>query len=50
LVLPDGIVGWLRYRALDQIRSLFGRSPYSPTYPSLEDDPDVQYERQNIGD
>lgn len=49
LVLPMGIVGLLRSRGLDWIRSITGRRRLS-TYPSLEEDPEVQYERQNLGD
>ncbi len=48
LVLPNGVVGWLRYQAINDIRWLFGRPPRSSTYPSLEKDLDVQYERQNL--
>lgn len=43
-VLPDGIVGWLR-----QLGIQLGRSKRLVTYPSLEEDPEVQSERQNIG-
>jgi urea transport system permease protein len=44
-VLPDGLVGWLR----NQNIPLFKRPQQSSTYPSLESDPEVQHERQNIG-
>jgi urea transport system permease protein len=47
-VLPSGIVGWLRVEGLEKLRSLLGQRR-SPTYPSLETDPEVQYERQNLG-
>lgn len=43
-VLPDGIVGWLRTRGIHQL----GRKQII-TYPSLEEDAEVQNERQNIG-
>jgi urea transport system permease protein len=49
-VLPDGILGWLRREGIPRLRSLFGRSTYVETYPSLEEDPEVQYERENLGD
>ncbi|MDX2240858.1 MAG: urea ABC transporter permease subunit UrtC [Leptolyngbyaceae cyanobacterium bins.302] len=48
-VLPDGILGWLRTEGVNQVRSLLGRKQIE-TYPSLEADPDVQYERKNLGD
>lgn len=44
-VLPDGLVGWLRAKGITQ---LF-RPKQLVTYPSLEEDPEVQRERQNIG-
>jgi urea transport system permease protein len=47
--LPNGIVGWLRFDAADQIRLLLGKPKYVPTYPSLEEDPEVVHERQNLG-
>lgn len=46
--LPNGIVGWLRFDAVDQIRQLFGKPKYVPTYPRLEEDPEVVHERQNL--
>jgi len=48
-VLPDGILGWLRTEGVNQVRSLLGQTRIL-TYPSLEHDPDVDYERQNLGD
>lgn len=48
-VLPDGILGWLRTEGVNIVRSLLGRKQIL-TYPSLETDPEVQYERKNIGD
>lgn len=47
LVLPDGIVGWLRSRGGAQLAALLGRRKYVTTYPSLEADPEVQHEQQN---
>lgn len=49
-VLPDGIVGWFRFQGMNYIRMLIrGRRPVV-TYPSLEADPEVEYERKNLGD
>lgn len=48
-VLPDGVVGWLRSRGIQQLASLLGRRQQVMTYPSLEEDPEVQRERENIG-
>lgn len=48
-VLPDGILGWLRTDGVNLVRSLRGRNQIL-TYPSLEVDPDVEYERKNLGD
>ena len=47
--LPDGIVGWIRDRAVDQIRSIFGKPQYVGTYPKLEQDPEVEQEREELG-
>ncbi|MGJ3244962.1 MAG: urea ABC transporter permease subunit UrtC [Elainellaceae cyanobacterium] len=56
-VLPDGIIGWLRFRAVDQIRALINRGNPKQTHPSLDPDPDpepqnldaeVNRERQNL--
>ncbi len=49
-VLPSGILGWLRTEGLDWLRSRFSRPPIVDTYPSLEADPEVNYERKNLGD
>ncbi|MBO3458776.1 urea ABC transporter permease subunit UrtC [Aetokthonos hydrillicola Thurmond2011] len=43
-VLPDGIVGWLLHQKIP----LFQRPSQITTYPSLEQDPEVQHERENI--
>jgi urea transport system permease protein len=48
-VLPMGILGWLRTDGMNWARSLSGRKKLI-TYPSLEEDPDVDYERKNLGD
>ncbi|MEO0537120.1 MAG: urea ABC transporter permease subunit UrtC [Cyanobacteria bacterium P01_A01_bin.123] len=48
--LPNGIIGWLRYDAKDQLRSLSGRPQAVTTYPSLELDPNIQQEQQTLVD
>ena len=45
-VLPEGIVGWLRDNGIQQLG--LGRRKQVLTYPSLEEDPEVQSERQNL--
>ncbi|MEG4502693.1 urea ABC transporter permease subunit UrtC [Microcoleus sp. F6_B4] len=47
-VLPDGLVGWLQHQSFGQIRSLFRRPKYVSTYPSLEQDPQVQREKEEL--
>lgn len=49
-VLPMGILGWLRGDGMNMLRSLSGRRKRVETYPSLEEDPEVQYERETLGD
>jgi urea transport system permease protein len=49
-VLPMGILGWLRGDGMNLLRSLMGRRKRVETYPSLEEDPEVQYERETLGD
>jgi urea transport system permease protein len=48
-VLPDGIVGWLRQSGGDRLLTLLGNRKQVMTYPSLEEDPEVQRERENLG-
>jgi urea transport system permease protein len=48
MVLPNGLVGWVRSQGLQQLRSLLGRRPAVMTYPSLETDPEVEQERQTL--
>jgi urea transport system permease protein len=48
MVLPDGLVGWLRSQGIDKVRSLLGQRKQVVTYPSLELDPEVERERENI--
>ncbi len=50
LFLPNGIVGWVRDRGADVVQSIAGRRRHAATYPSLDEDPEVDYERKNIGD
>lgn len=47
-VLPDGFVGWMRSQGIDRLLRL-GRPKSILTYPSLEEDPEVQQERENLG-
>ncbi|WNZ26222.1 urea ABC transporter permease subunit UrtC [Leptolyngbya sp. NK1-12] len=49
MFLPDGIIGWLRTEGKNLVRNLTGRKQIA-TYPSLEEDPEVDYERKNLGD
>jgi urea transport system permease protein len=46
-VLPSGLLGWFRTEGLVWVRSL-GRPKKIATYPSLEDDPEIQYEQKNL--
>lgn len=48
--LPDGLVGWFRQQAPQQVRSLISKPEPLLTYPQIELDPDIQKERQEIGD
>lgn len=47
-VLPGGFIGWLRNEGQELFRSLIGRPRRVMTYPSLSEDPEVEYERQNL--
>lgn len=49
LLLPSGIIGWLRTSGVNLYKQLTGKTRLS-TYPSLEEDPEVEYERKNLGD
>ncbi len=48
-LLPSGIVGWLRTDGMQKLRALLGLREPVATYPSLEIDPEVKYERQSVG-
>ena len=45
-VLPSGLVGWFRYQGIEQIQALLGIRKQVATYPSLEEDAEVQIERE----
>jgi urea transport system permease protein len=47
-VLPDGVVGWFRKQGMEKVRSLLGIPKYVTTYPSLEEDPEVQVEKEEL--
>ena len=47
MVLPNGVVGWLREQGMDWLARL-GRPKPVITYPSLEEDPVVQHERKTL--
>lgn len=47
-VLPDGIIGWLTAFVWPKVRSRFGFVPPMMTYPSLETDPEVLAEREQL--
>ncbi|MBW4620197.1 MAG: urea ABC transporter permease subunit UrtC [Cyanosarcina radialis HA8281-LM2] len=48
LVLPDGLVGWLRSQPIQQIKTFIGIRPQVATYPRIEEDPEIQRERENL--
>ena len=48
-VLPDGIVGWWTNYGWLKLRSLFGGKQKLSTYPSLVEDPEVEQEREEVG-
>jgi urea transport system permease protein len=47
MVLPNGVVGWLRGQGVEKVLRL-GRPKPVYTYPSLEEDPEVQRERETL--
>ncbi len=47
MILPNGIVGWIRTEGWNRVRSLLGYSKLI-TYPSLEENPEVQEEREQF--
>jgi urea transport system permease protein len=48
LVLPNGIVGWLRTEASNFFRTVTRRPRYVITYPKLAEDLEVQRERETL--
>ncbi|GAB4281617.1 MAG: urea ABC transporter permease subunit UrtC [Oscillatoriaceae cyanobacterium] len=48
LVLPNGIIGWVRTEGINLFRQIIRRPRYVTTYPQLEEDPEVQRERENL--
>jgi urea transport system permease protein len=48
LVLPDGVVGWLRTDGRDALRRLLRRPNYVSTFPSVELDEQIQQERETV--
>jgi urea transport system permease protein len=48
MVLPNGLVGWLRFQGWEMFKNFFGIKRYAATYPSLEKDPEVQKEREDL--
>ena len=47
-VLPDGLVGWLRTEGWSKVQKLLVPKKLA-TYPSLETDPEVQMEKETLG-
>ncbi|EDY38020.1 urea ABC transporter, permease protein UrtC [Cyanobium sp. PCC 7001] len=46
--LPDGLVGWWRQGGPRHLQAMVGWPPLAPTYPSLDLDPAVQAEKQDL--
>lgn len=49
LVLPNGLVGWVTTEGVQWFKRLTGRQRRVVTYPSLEEDPEVRREREELG-
>lgn len=47
-VLPNGIVGWFKDYAWIKLQSFLGLSKRVVTYPSLEEDPEIKQEREQL--
>jgi urea transport system permease protein len=43
-ILPEGVLGWLRSQGVKQ---MLGKSKKVSTYPSLEQNPEEEREREN---
>ncbi|MBD1910720.1 MULTISPECIES: urea ABC transporter permease subunit UrtC [unclassified Leptolyngbya] len=48
MVLPNGVVGWLRGEGLDLLRRMFRKPKYASTYPSVDLNESIQKERKSI--
>ena len=48
--LPDGIVGWLRQKAPDGLRSLLGKPDPVLAYPQVDLDSEISSEPQEVSD
>jgi urea transport system permease protein len=46
--LPNGIVGWWQNSGINQLRSLLGLRKQLITYPYLEEDPEIQKEKEEM--
>jgi urea transport system permease protein len=47
-VLPNGLVGLFKDNGIDRIKTFFGIRPQLVTYPSLEEDPEILREREEL--
>jgi urea transport system permease protein len=47
-VLPDGIVGWFLQGGIGKVKALLGMRTQLITYPDIEENPEVQQEREEI--
>jgi urea transport system permease protein len=47
-VLPTGIVGWWREHGWEKLLNFFGYRRRVVTYPALEEDPEIQREREEL--
>jgi urea transport system permease protein len=48
-VLPNGIIGWMRTWGFEKMRSLLGLRQPLTTYPNIDENPEVQREREEVG-
>lgn len=49
-VLPSGVVGWFKEYGIEKVKSILNISrPVVVTYPSIELDPEIQKEKEEIG-
>ena len=49
LALPNGIIGWVRSEGVNYARSLFRIQRQVMTYPAIDENPEVQQEREEMG-